>query len=101
MLKTPFTITFEITNSSKMTLYYSWDFGMTPEIISRNMYTITMQQKQNCVASESRSNCCLIITALQKTIIKNHPIFLKVLFLFKYSIQCIFVKDAKEKMLYI
>ncbi|KAM0731376.1 Hydrocephalus-inducing protein [Formica fusca] len=78
MLKAPFSIMFEITNSSKMTLYYSWDFGMTPEIISRNIYTITMQQKQNHVVSESRSNCCLIITALQKTIIKNHPILLKI-----------------------
>lgn len=80
MLKAPFTITFKITNSSKMALHYSWDLGMTPEIISRNMYTIAMQQKQGHVVSESRSNCCLIITALQKTMIKNHPILLKVPF---------------------
>lgn len=78
MLKAPFTITFEIINLSKMALYYSWDLGMTPEIISRNMYTITMQQKQSHVISESRSNCCLIIMALQKTMIKNHPILLKI-----------------------
>lgn len=86
MLKAPFTITFEITNSSKMALHYSWDLGMTPEIISRNMYTIAMQQKQGHVVSESWSNCCLIITTLQKTVIKNHPILLKVLFSIKYSI---------------
>ncbi|XP_029155411.1 hydrocephalus-inducing protein homolog [Nylanderia fulva] len=78
MLKVPFTITFEIINSSKMALHYSWDLGMTPEIISRNMYTITMQHKQGRVVSESSSNCCLIITALRKTMIKNHPIFLKI-----------------------
>lgn len=86
MLKAPFTITFEITNSSKMTLHYSWDLGMTSEIISRNMYTIMMQQKQSHVISESQSNCCLTITALQKTMIKNHPILLKVPFSFKNSI---------------
>lgn len=80
MLKVPFTIKFEITNSSKMAFHYSWDLGMTPEIISRNMYMIAMQQKQGRVVSESRSNCCLIITALQKTMIKNHPILLKVRF---------------------
>lgn len=78
MLKVPVAITFEIINSSKMKIYYSWDLGMTPEIISRNMYTIAMPQKQNHVLSESRSNCPLIITALQKTVIKNHPILLKV-----------------------
>ncbi|XP_072764383.1 hydrocephalus-inducing protein homolog [Anoplolepis gracilipes] len=78
MLKAPFTITFEITNSSKMALYYSWDLGMTPEIISRNMYTIGIQQKQGHIVSESQSNCCLTIEALQKTMIKNHPILLKI-----------------------
>ncbi|XP_071647191.1 hydrocephalus-inducing protein isoform X1 [Temnothorax longispinosus] len=78
MLKTPVTITFEIINSSKMTLYYSWDLGMTSEIISRNMYTIAMPQTQDHVLSESRSNCSLIVTALQKTVIKNHPILLKI-----------------------
>ncbi|XP_036144321.1 LOW QUALITY PROTEIN: hydrocephalus-inducing protein [Monomorium pharaonis] len=78
MLRVPVTITFEITNSSKMTLSYSWDLGMTSEIISRNMYTITMPQKQDHVLSESHSNCSLIVTALQKTVIKNHPVFLKI-----------------------
>nr|XP_012219399.1 PREDICTED: hydrocephalus-inducing protein homolog [Linepithema humile] len=78
MLKAPFTVTFQITNSSKMTLYYTWDLGMTPEIISRNMYTIAMPQKQSHVVSESQSNCSLIITALQKTMIKNHLVFLKI-----------------------
>lgn len=78
MLRTPVTITFEIINSSKMTLYYSWDLGLTSEIISRNMYTIAMSQTQNHVLSESRSHCSLIVTALQKTVIKNHPVLFKV-----------------------
>ncbi|XP_011690764.1 PREDICTED: hydrocephalus-inducing protein homolog [Wasmannia auropunctata] len=78
MLRVPITITFEITNSSKMTLYYSWDLGMTSEIISRNLYSIAMPQKQDHVLSESRSTCCLIVTGLQKTVIKNHPIVLKI-----------------------
>lgn len=80
MLRTPIAITFEIINSSKMTLYYTWDLGMTSEIMSRNMYTITMPQTRDHVFSESRTNCSLIVTALQKTVIKNHPIFLKVPF---------------------
>ncbi|KYN44368.1 Hydrocephalus-inducing protein [Trachymyrmex septentrionalis] len=78
LLKTPVTVVFEIINSSKMTLYYSWDLGITSEIISRNMYTIAMPQKQDHVLSKSRSICSLIVTALQKTVIKNHPILLKI-----------------------
>ncbi|XP_018395325.1 PREDICTED: hydrocephalus-inducing protein [Cyphomyrmex costatus] len=78
LLKAPVTVVFEIINSSKMTLYYSWELGMTSEIISRNMYTITMPEKQDHVLSESRSICSLIVTALQKTMIKNHPILLKI-----------------------
>ncbi|XP_018048361.1 PREDICTED: hydrocephalus-inducing protein [Atta colombica] len=78
LLKAPITIVFEIINSSKMTLYYSWDLGMTSEIISRNIYTIVMPQKQDHVLSKSRSICSLIVTALQKTMIKNHPILLKI-----------------------
>ncbi|KAG5334606.1 HYDIN protein, partial [Acromyrmex charruanus] len=78
LLKAPVTVVFEIINSSKMTLYYSWDLGMTSEIISRNMYTIAMPQKQDHVLSKSRAICSLIVTALQKTVIKNHPILLKI-----------------------
>ncbi|XP_039306783.1 hydrocephalus-inducing protein homolog [Solenopsis invicta] len=78
MLRVPTTMTFEIINSSKMTLSYSWDLGMTTEIISRNVYTIEMPQKQDHMLSESRSNCSLIVTALQKTVIKNHPVLLKI-----------------------
>ncbi|XP_011066010.1 PREDICTED: hydrocephalus-inducing protein-like [Acromyrmex echinatior] len=78
LLKAPVTVVFEIINSSKMTFYYSWDLGMTSEIISRNMYTIAMPQKQDHVLSKSRSICSLIVTALQKTVIKNHPILLKI-----------------------
>ncbi|XP_012054801.1 PREDICTED: hydrocephalus-inducing protein-like [Atta cephalotes] len=78
LLKAPITIVFEIINSSKMTLYYSWDLGMTSEIISRNIYTIVMPQKQDHVLSKSRSICSLIVTALQKTMIKNHPVLLKI-----------------------
>ncbi|KYQ52600.1 Hydrocephalus-inducing protein [Trachymyrmex zeteki] len=78
LLKAPVTIVFEIINSSKMTLYYSWDLGMISEIVSRNMYTIAMPQKQDHVLNESRSICSLIVTALQKTVIKNHPILLKI-----------------------
>lgn len=78
MLKAPIAVAFEIMNSSKMTLCYSWDLGMTPEIISRNTYAVEMPEKQGHVASESRVNCYLTITALQKTVIKNHSVLLKV-----------------------
>ncbi|XP_011879966.1 PREDICTED: hydrocephalus-inducing protein-like [Vollenhovia emeryi] len=78
MLKAPVAVTFEIINSSKVTLYYSWDLGMTSDIISRNVYTIAMSQTQDRVLSESRSNCSLVVTALQKTVIKNHPVLLKI-----------------------
>jgi len=87
---------FEITNSSKMTLYYSWDLGMTSEIISRNMYSIAMSQKQDNVLSDSHSNCSLVVTALQKTVIKNHPILLKVLLSFR--ILNIFYEKYKHRL---
>lgn len=95
MLRTPVAITFEIINSSKMTFYYSWDLGMTSEIMSRNIYTITMPQTRDHVLSESRTNCSLTVTALQKTVIKNHSIFLKVPFRYQYYV-C-FMKDIKRR----
>lgn len=99
MLRTPVTIIFEIINSSKMTLYYSWDLGMTSEIISRNMYTIAMPQAQNHVLSESHSSCSLIVTALQKTVIKNHPILFKVPFLFRYQYYICFMKEENKNFI--
>jgi len=69
---------------------------MTSEIISRNMYTITMPQKQDHVLSDSRSSCSLVVTALQKTVIKNHPILLKVMLSFR--ILNIFYEKYKHRI---
>jgi len=79
-----------------MTLYYSWDLGMTSEIISRNIYTIVMPQKQDHVLSKSRSICSLIVTALQKTMIKNHPILLKVALSFSQYCRMFYEKYKRK-----
>lgn len=78
MLKAPVAITFEITNSSQMTIHYSWDLGMTPEVISRNVYTLAISEKQGHASSESQVDCRLTVTGLRKTVIKNHRVLLKV-----------------------
>ncbi|XP_014477569.1 PREDICTED: hydrocephalus-inducing protein homolog [Dinoponera quadriceps] len=78
MLKVPVVITFEITNSSEMTIYYFWDLGMTPEIISRNTYTLAMSENQGDAISESRVDCRLTVTGLRKTVIKSHRVLLKI-----------------------
>lgn len=64
-----------------MTIYYSWDLGMTTEIVSRNTYTLAMSENQDHVISESQDACRLTITGLRKTIIKNHRVLLKVILL--------------------
>lgn len=79
MLKVPVVITFEITNSSEMTTYYSWDLDMTPKIISKNTYMLAISKKQGHVISESRADCCLTVTGLRKTVITNHRVLLKVM----------------------
>ncbi|EFN85832.1 Hydrocephalus-inducing protein [Harpegnathos saltator] len=78
MLKVPVVITFEITNSSEMTIYYSWDLGMTSEIVSRNMYTLAVSEKQGHATSESRVVCRLTVTGLRKTVVKGHRALLKI-----------------------
>ncbi|KAK2576816.1 hypothetical protein KPH14_005450 [Odynerus spinipes] len=72
------TIRFEITNSGNLTFYYSWDLGMSPEIISMNAYVISMPQKQGHVASESSSTCSLAVIAKRRMFIRNHCVILKI-----------------------
>nr|XP_012152505.1 PREDICTED: hydrocephalus-inducing protein homolog [Megachile rotundata] len=78
MLQFPTTINFEVKNSGKVAFYYTWNLGITPEIASRNAYSITMPQKQGHVVSESQSTCCLTLTTFRKTTIKDHCIALKI-----------------------
>ncbi|KAG7200298.1 hypothetical protein KM043_017763 [Ampulex compressa] len=77
-LREPVNIEFNITNSGKIAFYYTWDLGMTTEIVSKNFYAITMLQKEGHVTSESGSTCYLTVTAFQKVAIKDHPVILKI-----------------------
>nr|XP_034173204.1 hydrocephalus-inducing protein homolog isoform X3 [Osmia lignaria] len=72
------TIEFEVKNSGNVAFYYTWDLGITPEIASRDAYTILTSQKQGHVFSESQSTCCLTLKTLRKTIIKDHCVLLKI-----------------------
>ncbi|KAI4504415.1 hypothetical protein M0802_000886 [Mischocyttarus mexicanus] len=71
-------IKFKIINSGNVTFYYTWDVGMTAEIISMNAYTISMPQKKGHVTSESHETCCLTLIAKRKMFIKNHNVTLKI-----------------------
>nr|XP_031837905.1 hydrocephalus-inducing protein-like [Nomia melanderi] len=78
IVNVPVAVEFDIRNSSKMTFYYTWDLGMTPELCTRNAYSVEMLQRAGHVASESRSTCNLAVTTLQKTVIKDHCVTLKI-----------------------
>ncbi|XP_053973139.1 hydrocephalus-inducing protein-like [Hylaeus volcanicus] len=78
MLNVSIPITFDIANSGRTAFYYTWDLGMTPEVISRNAYVVVTPQKQGHVISESQSTCSLTLTTHQKTTIRDHPITLKI-----------------------
>nr|KAF7425254.1 hypothetical protein H0235_007692 [Vespula pensylvanica] len=72
-------IRFKIINSGNVTFYYTWDLGMTAEIISMNAYVISISEKKGHVTSESHTTCCLTLIAKRKMFIKNHCVILKIL----------------------
>ncbi|XP_046822171.1 hydrocephalus-inducing protein-like [Vespa crabro] len=71
-------IRFKIINSGNVTFYYTWDLGMTPEIISMNAYVISISERKGHVTSESHTTCCLTLMAKRKMFIKNHCVILKI-----------------------
>ncbi|XP_031371258.1 hydrocephalus-inducing protein-like [Apis dorsata] len=74
----PITVKFDIKNTCKVAFYYSWELGITPEIMFRNSYTITVSQKQGHLTSENQCSCYLTLTTFQKIHIKNHCVLLKI-----------------------
>lgn len=78
----PITVKFDIKNTCKVAFYYSWELGITPEIMFRNSYTITVSQKQGHLTSENQCSCYLTLTTFQKIHIKNHCVLLKVRILY-------------------
>ncbi|XP_026670111.1 hydrocephalus-inducing protein-like [Ceratina calcarata] len=77
-LEMPVAIKFELTNTGKVSFYYTWDLGMTPEMECKNLYSLTMPHRQSHLAIGDRAVCSLTLTARQKVAIKDHCVLLQI-----------------------
>ncbi|XP_066585112.1 hydrocephalus-inducing protein homolog [Prorops nasuta] len=78
ILKQPVSIKFIINNIGSVSFFYTWDLGITTEVINKNQYTITAQESKGLASQNNKSICHLIITMLRKTLLKEHTVLLKI-----------------------